>query len=126
VALLCVLGGVAYGVAALIDSGGATQSARVRSGPSSALWWLGMQIESFPSGGAVIVTVPPGSLGEAAGLEPGDEIVQIGNRTINSGSDVAKAVAGMHVGQTVPVEVSRGSTLVKTSAILGAPPSSSP
>jgi S1-C subfamily serine protease len=59
-------------------------------------------------------------------LEPGDEIVQIGNRTINSGSDVAKAVAGMHVGQTVPVEVSRGSTLVKTSAILGAPPSSSP
>jgi S1-C subfamily serine protease len=90
------------------------------------MWWLGMQIETYATGGVVIVTVPAGSLGEAAGLEPGDVIVQIGNQSVSSAADIEKAVAGLRVGQIVGIEVSRGSTLFKTSAILGAPPSSHP
>ena len=88
--------------------------------------WLGMQVESSVHGGAVIVTAPPGSLGEAAGLEPGDVIVQVGNQTVNSTGDIATATAGLHPGQTVQIEVSRGSTLLETSATLGAPPSNYP
>jgi S1-C subfamily serine protease len=125
-ALLAVLGGLAYGIDALISSGGSTQVARAPSGPGSPMWWLGMEIESFPNGGAVIVTVPAGSLGEVAGLDPGDVILQVGNRIVNSSSDIAKAVVGMRVGHVVEIKVSRGSTLFTTRAILGAAPSNSP
>ncbi len=125
-AALLVLGGAAYGLDALISSGGNGSPAAAASGPSATVWWLGMQVESFSGGGVVIETVPPGSLGEAAGLEPGDQILEVANRAVGSSGDIVKATAGMRAGQVVEVEVSRGSTLVKSSAILGAPPSNSP
>jgi S1-C subfamily serine protease len=53
-------------------------------------------------------------------------IVSIGNRIVNGTSDIAGAISGMHAGQRVPIEVSRGSTPFTTNVTLGAPPSSYP
>jgi S1-C subfamily serine protease len=88
--------------------------------------WLGMEVETLAPSGVVVATAPPGSQGERAGLEPGDVIVAIGNRTLNGTGDIAGAIAGMHAGQQVSIEVSRGSTPFETSVTLGAPPSSYP
>jgi S1-C subfamily serine protease len=123
-AVLLVVAGAAFGIRAL--SSGAQDQTAPAAAPSGPMWWLGMEVETLPPGGVVVATVAPGSQGERAGLEPGDVIVRIADRTVNSTGEIAKAIAGMRAGQQVPVEVSRGSTRYTTSAMLGAPPASYP
>jgi hypothetical protein len=121
--LLVALAAAAYGLGAVL---GSTQSQSSATGPGGPMSWLGMEVETLAPSGVVVATAPPGSQGERAGLEPGDVIVAIGNRTVNGTGDIAGAIAGMHAGQHVSIEVSRGSTPFTTSVTLGAPPSSYP
>jgi S1-C subfamily serine protease len=124
-AVLLLVAGAAFGIRALTSST-EQQNAPAAGGSSGPMWWLGMEVETLPPGGVVVATVASGSQGERAGLEPGDVIVEIANRTVNSTGDIARAIAGMRAGQPVPIEVSRGSTRYTTSATLGAPPASYP
>jgi predicted metalloprotease with PDZ domain len=111
----------AYGLASTLGSGS--------SGPATATGpapWIGVQMQSLPVGGVVIVTVVPGGPAEAAGLEPGDVITTIDNRPVNSAADVSSALAGMHAGDEVEIGISRGSTLLTIPVTLASRPPGSP
>lgn len=94
--------------------------------PARPVNWLGMEIETLPPGAAVIETVAAGSPGQLAGLEPGDVIVEINNRPISATSQIGSAIRGLHAGDQVELQISRGSALYATEAILAAPPSAYP
>ncbi len=115
-AMLLIAGG-AYGVAALVGSGSSSPANASARAP-----WLGVQMESLPLGGVVVATVAPGSPAEVAGLEPGDVISEINNRPINTVADVQSAVDGLRAGDTLEVQVSRGSTIYTTDVTLAAHP----
>ncbi len=85
-----------------------------------------MQIQGTAPGGVVIVTVAPGSSGEQAGLEPGDEFVSINGRPVNTPADITAVTAGLRAGDQIQIEISRGSTFYSTLATLPAQPSPSP
>jgi membrane-associated protease RseP (regulator of RpoE activity) len=88
--------------------------------------WLGMQIVTLSSGTAVIETVANGSEGDAAGLEPGDQIVMLNHRAISAATQISDAIKGLPKHASVQIQVQRGSTMVTTAVILAAPPSVSP
>ncbi len=127
VVLAALVAGGAYGVSALINSGATPSSSAPASvtenGPVS---WMGMQIEGSQPLGVVIVTVAPGSAGQLAGLEPGDQFVQIDGHPINAPGDITAAVAGLQPGDPIQIEISRGSTFYSTQATLPAQPAPSP
>jgi membrane-associated protease RseP (regulator of RpoE activity) len=129
-ALLVAAG--AYGLIALLGASGsgsattAGSTATVASGYSRPVNWLGMEIETVPSGSAVIDTVRLGSPGDRAGLEPGDVILQINNRPVSGAGDIAAAIRGLHSGDRVEIQISQGSALFETQATLAAPPSAYP
>jgi len=115
---------LAAGTYALTTALGSSHSgSAAATGPAP---WIGVQMESLPVGGAVIVTVAPGSPAEAAGLEPGDVITTIDNRPVSGAADVTSALAGLHAGEVVQIGVSRGSTLFTTPLTLGSRPPGSP
>jgi putative serine protease PepD len=70
------------------------------------------------SAGAYVQSVVRGSPAEAAGIQPGDIIVRIGDATIESVEDVFAAVRSHKVGQRVEVEVVRGTKRVTLEATL--------
>jgi S1-C subfamily serine protease len=120
-----LLAAAAYGLSALLGSSG-SPATTVSSTESRPVEWLGMEIETLPPGAAVIETVPPGSKGYIAGLNPGDEIVEINNRPINGTGAIAAAVRGLHAGDRVLLQIGHGSGLFEAEATLGAPPSAYP
>ena len=71
------------------------------------------------SEGAIVRFVQPNSPAEAAGIERGDIIVRIGERTIQSVEDVFSATRERKVGERVDVEVVRGETKRTLSLTLG-------
>jgi membrane-associated protease RseP (regulator of RpoE activity) len=118
--VLLIAGGV-YGVSALLGSGG--PSAASAGGPAP---WLGAQMESLAPGGVVIATVASGGPAEQAGLEPGDVISAINNRPINTVDDVRRAVGALRAGETISIQVSRGSTILNTDLTIAAQPRERP
>ncbi len=135
-AVLLVAAG-AYGLSSLLGSsappaaipaGG--QSVSPAPTPASTwsrpVTWLGMEIQTLPPGVAVIETVPPGSQGDVAGLEPGDAIIEINNRPIRGTSDIGTAIQGLRAGDRVTLQISHGSGLYETQVTLAAPPSAYP
>jgi S1-C subfamily serine protease len=89
--------------------------------------WLGMQIQDSGSGNPpVIDTVDNTGAGEVAGLEPGDQLVAIDGRQVDSVKAIATAVAKVKVGDPVTLEVNRGSTSLTAEAILSGRPTSAP
>jgi S1-C subfamily serine protease len=128
-AAVFVVAAAAYGLTRVVGSsspGAPPSVSTAANGPGGPVEWLGMQVEGIPPGTVVVATVAPGSAGELAGLEPGDVIVSVNGRAINSTSDIGAAIGGLHPGDGVDVEVSRGSTQFATRATLTAPPSSHP
>jgi predicted metalloprotease with PDZ domain len=119
-AALLIAGG-AFGLRALLHSGGSASAAASGSMP-----WLGVQLESVAPGAVVIATVLPGSPAVLAGLEPGDVITEINNQPVRTLGDVAAAVSGLGAGDQVQLLVSRGSTIFTTQATLAARPSGNP
>jgi membrane-associated protease RseP (regulator of RpoE activity) len=142
VAVLFLAAG-AYGLTALLGSSGpsastsaaapsvhpaatATTAPTAAIAPSPYVSWLGMQIETLPPGAAVIETVRLGSPGDLAGLEPGDVILAINSRSINSANDIGAAIRGLRAGDRVELQISQGSALNEIEVTLAAPPSVHP
>ena len=120
-----MIAGAAYGLSSVLGSGGNAASTGPPAG-SPPVAWLGARILGLPLGGVVIETIAPGSPAEQAGLEPGDEFVQINRRPVNAPADINAALAGLQPGDQVQIEISRGSTFYTTQATLAARPSPSP
>jgi S1-C subfamily serine protease len=132
-----ILAAAGYGVTTLLNSSGspasasgsglvATPASTVAGGAPQRVSWLGMQIVMLPPGAAVIETVQLGSPGNAAGLEPGNVILQINNRPIHAAADIGAAISGLHAGDRVQMQISYGSALYQTEATLAGPPSIHP
>jgi membrane-associated protease RseP (regulator of RpoE activity) len=123
---LIVVAAAGYGISRLADSSSSAQETSATANQTGPIEWLGMQVEGVPPGNVVIATVPPGSAGEQAGLDPGDELLSINGRAVNTVSDIGAAISGLHPGDSVTIQISRGSTQLTTRATLGAPPSHHP
>lgn len=125
IAALVALAAAAYGLGALLGSSGSGTSPAA-TGPPAAMAWLGMEVETVSPGRVVVATVSSGSEGERAGFEPGDVMIAIDSRSLQTSRDISKAIFGMRSGDEVQIEVGRGSTVFVTSATLGAPPAKYP
>jgi putative serine protease PepD len=64
---------------------------------------LGVQISDSPDGGALIQVVEPGSGAAKAGLQAGDRVVKVDDRTVDTGTDLAGAIRSHVPGDTVTV-----------------------
>ena len=122
---LLILAGAAFGLTSVLGSP-ARPAAASANQPSGPVDWLGMEIESLQPGVVVVDTVALGSPAELAGMEPGDVIVEVNGRPVNTTGDIASAIAGLGMGDAVEIQVSRGSTRITTHATLAAPPVSYP
>ncbi|MEJ2256083.1 MAG: Do family serine endopeptidase [Woeseiaceae bacterium] len=76
---------------------------------------LGAEIE----GGAIITRVFPGSAAEEAGLEVGDIIVGVNDKTVTSGSELRNTIGLLRSGDTVGIRYLRDNKSFSTSARLG-------
>jgi len=74
------------------------------------------------SPGALIVGVGPGSPAAKAGLQQGDIIIKMGDKTIASEGDVLVALRGYAPSQTVQVEVNRDGKTMTVPVVLGQRP----
>jgi S1-C subfamily serine protease len=126
-AALLILAAGAYGLTRALSTTSSEQSTQpALSQASGPVDWLGMQLQSVTPGSVVIETIAPGSSAELAGLEPGDEIVEVNGRSISSTGQISGAVASLPAGAYVEIQVNRGSTPVTTHAALTGPPRNHP
>ena len=86
--------------------------------------WLGVSTAGAPRGqpGALIAAVQRGGPANRAGIEPGDIIVKLGERTIEQPEDLAGATMEMEPGTRVAVEVVRDGRQEMTEVRLGTRP----
>jgi S1-C subfamily serine protease len=124
-AALLIMAAGAYAITSMLGSSGPAASSPV-SAQSSPVYWLGMQLESVQPRQVVVATVALGSPAEGAGVEPGDVIVAVNGKSLNTTSDISGAIGGLRSGDQVEIQVSRGSTMLTTHARLAAPPSTGP
>jgi membrane-associated protease RseP (regulator of RpoE activity) len=89
--------------------------ASVTAGPTYT--WLGMSIADIASGVSV-ETVNIGGAADAAGVNPGDVIVEINQTEVDSVSQVLAALKHLKLGQSFRLTVDRGSTPVQLIATL--------
>jgi glutaredoxin 3 len=73
---------------------------------------------AIPVFGAVIGEVALASLGERAGLKPGDIITEIGGRRISNASDIEQALAQLKPGGIVTILFLRGNENRKSEIII--------
>ncbi len=73
---------------------------------------------AIPVFGAIIGTVAPGSLGENAGLRPGDIITEISGRHINNAADVEQALGGLKASSILTVLFLRGNETRKSEIVV--------
>jgi S1-C subfamily serine protease len=121
----------AYAVVwAAVGSGGSGSAAGARSSASAKTnAWLGVDTTDFAiagGSGALVTNVVPGGPADAAGLEPGDLITQIGNTPIASPSIISFALAGLHPGDSVQIQYQRGPFVNAAQVTVGARPAGHP
>jgi S1-C subfamily serine protease len=114
-----------------VGSGGSGPTAGVRTlAPRTAgAAWLGADTTNFAAaggGGALVTDVVSGGPADAAGLQPGDLITQIGSTPIASPSVIAFALAGLHPGDPVQVQFQRGLFTNTAQLVLGTQPGHHP
>jgi membrane-associated protease RseP (regulator of RpoE activity) len=102
----------------------------VPTGPSTVtnkphVNWLGMQIITSPNG-AVVNTIRSGSTADITGFEPGDVIINVAGTAISAAKDIRAATGSVKVGALVPVEITRGSTLIRIAVRMQGRPTVSP
>lgn len=102
----------------------------VPSGPATVtntphVNWLGMQIITSPNG-AVVNTIRSGSVADATGFEPGDVVINVDGKSIAVAKDIKAATGAVQIGAIVPIEVTRGSTLIRVSVKMQGRPTVQP
>ncbi|QSB15712.1 trypsin-like peptidase domain-containing protein [Natronosporangium hydrolyticum] len=80
--------------------------------------FLGVAVGPAEDGGAVIGDVTPGSPADAAGLEPGDVVIRIGDRAITDDGDLVSAVQAAEVDEPIELEYRRGGTTQTITVVL--------
>jgi putative serine protease PepD len=85
--------------------------------------YVGIRIESVPSG-AKVVKVVSGSPAAKAGLQVGDVITAFNGKPITSADELTAVVSAAKPGEKVTVTVNRGGTTKHVSVTLGVQPSS--
>jgi len=80
---------------------------------------LAAQYNLAVTAGVLIVKITPNSPAAAAGLEPGDVIVQIGWHTVTDVAAFADALMTMNPGEVVAVSIYRGNKPLTVNATLG-------
>jgi predicted metalloprotease with PDZ domain len=86
----------------------------VSTGPTAN--WMGMQIVTSPSG-VVVNTLKPGSAGDQAGFEPGDQILAIDGHVIGAVSELRTDTDSVPIGGPVTIAVLRQSVTLTLSSI---------
>jgi S1-C subfamily serine protease len=121
--LVVVIVAAAFALSSI--TGGGSKSTVINGVTSASLkladQLLGAQLAAVPPRGVAIDTLDPGGPSETAGLEPGDVITAINGRPIEGSGDVAAAVRGLHGGEPVVVQVSRGSSIYSTLVAVATP-----
>jgi len=72
--------------------------------------------------GVFVQGLTPGSAAEQAGLQPGDQVIQLGDTPVNTIDDVTLWISKHQVGDTVAVQLRRNGQPIQTSATLQANP----
>jgi S1-C subfamily serine protease len=126
-----VVAGAAYALASLGGGSKNPNTATLPNTPGFAATttgpaYLGVDVDMPAGGGVIVEKVVPGSAADRAGLEPGDVLMQIGNQSIVTPSDVSAAIQGMHPGDQVEIAVLRGASTFTTQATLTGRPTRSP
>ncbi|HMB04764.1 MAG TPA: trypsin-like peptidase domain-containing protein [Isosphaeraceae bacterium] len=73
--------------------------------------WHGLvagETRNGPSRAVVLSEVQSGSPAEAAGFRPGDQVIRIGDVTVNTPLDIERALLDATPGQPTPVQIRRG------------------
>ena len=86
--------------------------------------WLGITFDSNAGFGAIVTDVHPGTAAAAAGLQPNDEIIRVGDVTIGPGQELWPLVASHRVGARLPITFLRGGRAFRVAPRLTARPSS--
>jgi len=99
----------------LISTGKVTNSGRAA---------LGVKVQGITdtqgnNAGVAIASVEAGKAAATAGLEAGDVITELDGQSVTSTSDLASILAGLKVGQVVPVVVSRSGSIQTIKVTLG-------
>lgn len=102
-AIALLVAGAAWGLSALVGGSGNGDSATAGSP------WIGLRMESLANGTVIVSSVDPGSPADAAGLRVGDVITQVQSRPVGAPIDVTEAVDALHAGDTLEIQVVRGS-----------------
>lgn len=109
------------------SSGAGNPPAASTPARAAAPAWLGVDTIDLPTAnGATVVDVVPGSPADAAGLQPGDVITQVGGRTVQTPNDLQSALAGMRAGQRVEIQYQRGPSSATTQVTLAPRPANGP
>jgi putative serine protease PepD len=83
--------------------------AQLKSGREIKRAYLGVETRDAQTGtGAVVAAVVPSGPADGAGMQAGDRIVAVGDRTVTTSDDVAAAVGASQPGDSVKVAVRRG------------------
>jgi S1-C subfamily serine protease len=88
--------------------------------------WIGIKVAGNSYGGALVVSVTPGSPAAAAGIKPGDVITQIDTQPIPGASTFVSSIAGMQPGEQVEIQVQRGKSTYTTDVTLAGRSASNP
>jgi putative serine protease PepD len=103
---------------------------QLKKGQAIARAWLGLSSQpvsgGFGSGGAQVGDVTANGPAEQAGIQPGDVITKIDNRTVHNPDDVSAAVTTHKPGDVIPVTVVRGGSVTILHAKLGTRPGATP
>lgn len=126
VALLAVVGGVGFLIAATDSSGSTTVSAAASATESqSEKPWLGVTLTRTPDG-VTIAQVIADSPADAAGLQRGDIIEAVDGTEVDNMSEFRDQLADKNVGDTVTLSISRDGQAQDVAVTLEAQPEALP
>jgi serine protease DegQ len=102
-------------IEALLAAGGGSQP-RVRLG--LAIGDASRRGSNIPIFGAFIGRVADGSIGQRAGLRPGDVVTEINHRSVSGAADMERVLAGLRSGDILSIVFLRGSETRKSEIVV--------
>ena len=95
---------------------------KLRTGQTIQRPWLGVSTGASTSGGAQVGDVVSGSPADRAGLAPGDVITGVDGKDVQEPDDIAAAIKDRKPGDSIEVEVRRGTRADPVDVTLGQRP----